>query len=186
MRVIAGLFRSRRLKDNPPAGIRPTSDKLRETLFNILGPAVDGSCFLDGYAGMGGVGIEAISRGARMVYFVDQGRKACAIIRENLESLDVENGFRIIETDVLRTLDSFERDGIQFDLAFLDPPYEREDLYHKSLEFFATHPLLTPDGILIVEHSKRVTMPEASGALVRYRQLVQGDSVLAFYRNTVE
>ena len=77
MRVIAGLFRSRQLKGTPPAGIRPTSDKLRETLFNVLGPRVEGSVFLDGFAGMGGVGIEAISRGARSVYFVDQSRKAC-------------------------------------------------------------------------------------------------------------
>ena len=90
MRVIAGTFRSRRLKGTPPAGIRPTSDKLRETLFNVLGPRVENSVFLDGFAGMGGVGIEAISRGARSVCFVDQGRKACSIIRENLESLEVK------------------------------------------------------------------------------------------------
>ena len=184
MRVISGLFRSRQLKSNPPPGIRPTSDKLRETLFNILGSAVDGSTFLDGYAGMGGIGIEAISRGAQFVYFVDQSRKACAIIRENMESLDVTDGFRVMEMDLTKALDACERDMIQFDIAFLDPPYEREDLYHKSLEQFSTRPLLKPDGILVIEHSKRVEMPEFAGSLERYRSLKQGDSGLAFYRKT--
>ena len=84
MRIIAGKFKSRRLKGTPPAGIRPTSDKLRETIFNILGPRVEGATFLDGCAGMGAIGIEAISRGAGTVYFVEQSRKACRIIRENL------------------------------------------------------------------------------------------------------
>jgi 16S rRNA (guanine(966)-N(2))-methyltransferase RsmD len=184
MRVIAGLFRSRRLKGNPPAGIRPTSDKLRETLFNILGPAVEGAVFLDAYAGTGGVGIEAISRGARRVYFVDQLRKACAIIRENLESLDVTEGVRVIESDFSRAIEMIEREGVRLDIAFLDPPYDREDLYQTSLEQLAARKLLAPGGILVIEHSKRVEMPDAQGGLEKYRTLQQGDSVLAFYRST--
>src|SRR6266550_3660425 len=104
MRIISGRYKSRRLKSTPPAGIRPTSDKLKETLFNILGASVEGSTFLDGCAGMGGIGIEALSRGASHVYFIDQSRKACRIIRENLESLDVEDGFRILEMDLARAL----------------------------------------------------------------------------------
>src|SRR5262245_14496381 len=134
MRIIAGQFRSRRLKGTPPPGIRPTSDKLRETLFNILGPRVDDSTFLDGYAGTGGVGIEAISRGARSVYFVDQSRKATGIIRENLKSLGVENGFRVMELSLEKSVEGFEREGIVFDIVFLDPPYDREDLYTEGLE----------------------------------------------------
>src|SRR4051812_43112459 len=133
MRIIAGLFRSRQLKGKPPAGIRPTSDRLRETLFNVLGPNVDGCVFLDGCAGMGGVGIEAISRGARFVYFVDQARKACAIVRENLQSLDVTDGFRILEWDLAKALDLFEREGTTFDIVFVDPPYENTALYAESL-----------------------------------------------------
>jgi 16S rRNA (guanine(966)-N(2))-methyltransferase RsmD len=182
MRVIAGLFKSRRLKSTPPAGIRPTSDKLRETLFNVLGPAVDGAVFLDGYAGMGGVGIEAISRGAQQVYFVDQSRKACAIIRENLAELDVTSGFQVLEMPLARAADLIERDGVQFDIAFLDPPYEREDLYAQDLAAFGARPLLSQDGILVVEHSKRVQLPETSGSLQRYRTLTHGDSSLSFYR----
>jgi 16S rRNA (guanine966-N2)-methyltransferase len=182
MRVISGLFRSRQLKGKPPSGIRPTSDRLRETLFNILGPAVEGSVFLDGFAGMGGVGIEAISRGARSVLFVDQSRKACAIIRENLESLGVKEGSRVVEAQLSKALDLFERDGIVFDIVFLDPPYEWASLYSESLSAFDSRPLLAEAGVLVMEHSKRMDPPECVGRLKRYRVLRQGDSTLSFYR----
>src|SRR5262245_6009078 len=105
MRIISGRFKSRRLRAIPPAGIRPTSDKLRETVFNVLGVRASGSTFLDGCAGMGGIGIEALSRGASMVYFVDHAHKACRIIRENIQSLEVEEGYRILEMDILKALD---------------------------------------------------------------------------------
>src|SRR5262249_21802064 len=130
MRIIAGQFRSRRLKGTPPPGIRPTSDKLRETIFNILGPTVQGATFLDGCAGMGAVGIEAISRGATEVYFINQSRKATRIIRENLQSLDIKEGFKLIELDLPKALDML---STQFDIAFIDPPYDREDLYRAAL-----------------------------------------------------
>jgi len=182
MRVIAGLFRSRQLKGTPPTGIRPTSDRLRETLFNVLGPDVDGCTFLDGCAGMGGVGIEAISRGAAFVCFVDQSRKACAIVRENLESLDVRAGFRVLECELGKALDLFEREGKVFDIVFIDPPYEKEVLYAESLLAFGTRSLLAEGGILVMEHSKRVQLAETVGKLQRYRVLPQGDSTLSFYR----
>lgn len=182
MRVIGGAFRSRRLKANPPPGIRPTSDKLRETLFNILGPGIVDAVFFDGCAGTGGVGIEAISRGARMVYFADGSRKATAIIRENLKALDIAAGFRIMDADLAKALDTCAGAGVSFDVAFVDPPYEREDLYRTALERFASQPLLTAEGILVIEHSKRAELPEVEGPLRRYRALVQGDSALAFYR----
>ena len=182
MRVIAGLFRSRQLKGKPPAGIRPTSDGLRETLFNVLGPSVEGCTFLDGCAGMGGVGIEAISRGARFVHFVDQSRKACAIIRENLRSLDVKEGFQVLESDLSKALDLFERERAVFDIVFVDPPYEKDALYGESLAAFGTRPLLAEGGLLVMEHSKRVELAEAVGKLKRYRVLRQGDSTLSFYR----
>ena len=176
--MISGKFKSRRLIGIPPAGIRPTSDKLKETLFNILGSKVEGATFLDGYAGMGGIGIEAISRGAARVYFVDQSRKACQIIRENLRSLQVEEGFEILQMDFVKALRLFQT---PFDIAFWDPPYEREDLYHSSLERFGNSALLSPEGILVVEHSKRTETPEAAGNLRKIRSLVQGDAALAFY-----
>jgi 16S rRNA (guanine(966)-N(2))-methyltransferase RsmD len=182
MRIIAGQFGSRQLKGTPPPGLRPTSDKLRETLFNILGPTIDGCDFLDACAGMGGVGIEAISRGARFVHFVDSSRKATAIIRENLATLKVSTGYRIHETELRKAIRDFERDGAAFDIVFLDPPYDREDLYTMALEFFGTRPLLKEEGILVMEHSKRQEPPDSAGFLQRYRILTQGDSCLSFYR----
>jgi 16S rRNA (guanine(966)-N(2))-methyltransferase RsmD len=182
MRVIAGRYRSRQLKGKPPAGTRPTSDKLRETLFNVLGETVRDAAFLDGFAGMGGVGIEALSRGASFVCFVDKSRRACSIIRENLEGLKITEGFRVIEEDLDRALDLFERQGVAFDIVFLDPPYDRDALYVDSLSAFAVRPLLNRGAVLVVEHSKRVVLAETVGNLRCYRSLTQGDSTLSFYR----
>jgi len=181
MRIISGQFKSRQLKGTPPAGLRPTSDKLRETLFNILGPIVEGSDFLDACAGMGGIGIEAISRGADSVYFVDASRNATSIIRENLAMLKLAHGFRILEMDLRKALQWIERENKAFDIVFLDPPYDREDLYTIALEAFGTRPLLKEEGILVMEHSKRFEPPTAGGNLQRYRLLTQGDSCLSFY-----
>jgi 16S rRNA (guanine966-N2)-methyltransferase len=143
---------------------------------------VAGSTFFDGFAGMGGVGIEAVSRGARLVYFVDRSRKACAIVRENLASLEVTEGVRIMEAELGKAMDLIEREGTAFDIVFLDPPYERDTLYTESLLAFGSRPLLREGGLLVMEHSKRVELVEAAGSLNRYRVLTQGDSTLSFYR----
>src|SRR5262245_6145876 len=179
MRVISGKFKSRRLKGAPPAGIRPTSDKLRETLFNIIGPAVQDAIFLDACAGVGAIGIEALSRGASQVYFVDQARKACHIIRENLKSLGIERGFKVLEMDLIKALDVI---GAPVDIAFVDPPYDRETLYEATLNRFGDGTLLAEDGVLIIEHSKRKELPDVVEKLQKFRSLVQGDAALAFYR----
>jgi len=179
VRVISGKFKSRRLKGTPPEGIRPTSDKLRETVFNILGSRVEGSTFLDGCAGMGGIGIEAISRGAARVYFIEQSRKACQIIRENLKSLGIERGFKVLEMDLIKALDVI---GAPVDIAFVDPPYDRESLYEATLNRFGDGTLLAEEGVLIIEHSKRKELPDVVGKLQKFRSLVQGDAALAFYR----
>src|SRR5262249_45158635 len=178
MRIISGKFKSRRLKGTPPAGIRPTSDKLRETVFNILGPRIEDAVFLDGCAGMGAIGLEAISRGASLVYFVDQSRKACQIVLENLKSLEVEDGFEILEMDLARALDRMKT---SFNIAFIDPPYEREDIYEACLNKFGSAPLLAEEGLLIIEHSKRKELPDTVGNIRKIRSLVQGDAALAFY-----
>jgi 16S rRNA (guanine966-N2)-methyltransferase len=183
MRVISGKFKSRRLKATAPPGIRPTSDKLRETLFNILGARVAGATFLDGCAGVGAIGIEAISRGADSVCFVDQSRKACQVIRENLKSLEIEGGFKILEMDLIRALSTL---NTAFDIAFVDPPYDREDLYEAVLERFGVSPWLTGGAILVLEHSKRKVLPDSSGAVRKIRSLVQGDAALAFYSSLGE
>jgi 16S rRNA (guanine966-N2)-methyltransferase len=183
MRIISGKFKSRRLKATPPPGIRPTSDKLRETLFNILGARVAGAAFLDGCAGVGAIGLEAISRGAAFVHFVDQSRKACQFVRENLKSLEIAEGFKVLEMDLIRALNTL---NTAFDIAYIDPPYDREDLYEVVLERFGSSLWLTPGGILVLEHSKRKLLPDSSGAVRKIRSLVQGDAALAFYSSLGE
>lgn len=130
---------------------------------------------------MGAIGIEALSRGAHYVYFVDQSRKACGIIRENLQALEAREGYKIVEMDLGRALDLCRREGVQFDVAFVDPPYERDDLYTTTLNHFGDGLLLKPGGTLIIEHSKRKELPASTGKLRNIRSLVQGDAALAFY-----
>jgi len=164
---------------------RPTSDRLRETLFNVLAPGIVDAVFADLFAGSGAVGIEALSRGARLVYFVDQAPAAIAAIRINLAALDIKSGFRI-ETGsvfaVLKRLAPAERCTI----VFLDPPYAAAADYARTLEHIGNHAddLLTPDGIVVAEHSRQMqeTLAEAYGPLRRYRVLAHGDARLSFYR----
>jgi 16S rRNA (guanine(966)-N(2))-methyltransferase RsmD len=179
VRVISGKFKSRRLKGTPPAGLRPTSDKLKETVFNILAGRIEGATFLDGCAGMGAIGIEAISRGAAFVYFVEQSHKACRMIRDNLQLLEVADGFALVQMDLAKALKSIATSSI--DIAFVDPPYERDDIYDACLNLFGGSSLLAPGGILIIEHSKRKQLPDEAGSLRKIRSLVQGDAALAFY-----
>jgi 16S rRNA (guanine(966)-N(2))-methyltransferase RsmD len=182
MRIIAGLYKSRHLKATPPAGTRPTSDKLRETLFNILGESVRGCTFLDGCAGVGAIGIEAISRGAEAIVFIDESRKVTRMIRENLAELKIERGFSILQMDLKKGLDVCLRDGRAFDIAFIDPPYDREDLYDQALDRFSNKMLLRPGGVLILEASKRCDIAETAGKFKRVRTVTQGDSALMFYK----
>jgi 16S rRNA (guanine(966)-N(2))-methyltransferase RsmD len=179
MRIIAGSLKGRRLKTPDWPGVRPTSDKLRETLFNVLGQRLDGLRVLDAYAGTGAVGIEALSRGAAHVTFVDHDRRAVALIEANLRACAVTGRYAIIRVDFARALS--ELAGPAFDIIFLDPPYGRAEL-DRALEGAAA--LATPDATVVVEHAKRDAAPARFGPLVLARDLVAGDSALAFYRAT--
>ena len=182
MRIISGHLKGRRLKAAPPEGIRPTSDKLKETVFNILGASVAGSTFLDGCAGAGGIGIEALSRGASLVVFAEHSKRACRVIRENLQSLRIAEGYKILEMDLRKAIGVCAGEGLRFDIAFIDPPWDREDIYESAFQAMSELAILAPGGLLIMEHSKRREMPESRGSLRRVRSLVQGDGALAFYR----
>lgn len=186
MRVIAGKYRSRQLRSLPGLDLRPTADRLRETLFNVLTAgnprALEGTVWLDLYAGTGAVGIEAVSRGASMVYFVESAARADELIRKNLASLGIGTGFQILEQDSFRALRALESGGVAPDFVFLDPPYEKEDTYIHSLSSLAQSSLLRPETIVIAEHPKRFDPGEKFGSLHRYRKLVQGDAALSFYR----
>lgn len=186
MRVIAGTYRSRTLKSLKGAALRPTSDYLRETLFNVLGTAVAGSRFLDVFAGTGAIGIEALSRGAREAVFIEKHAPAAALIRRNLESLGIRSGYRVLPVDALRGLETLsakhrETDAA-FDFAFLDPPYAAADDYSRALRFLAAATFISPDSLIIAEHRRHFELPDNVGELIRTRVLRHGDSALSFFR----
>jgi 16S rRNA (guanine966-N2)-methyltransferase len=184
MRVIAGQFRSRPLQSLPGLDLRPTSDRLRETLFDVLSAARDlsDSVWLDLYAGTGAVGIEALSREARQVYFVESAKKHARLLRENLASLSITAGYELHEREVAKALSLLEATGVVCDFCFLDPPYQRRGAYEQTLGYLSQSRLLQPSSIVIAEHDKKFDTGERFGALVRYRRLDQGDASLSFYR----
>jgi 16S rRNA (guanine(966)-N(2))-methyltransferase RsmD len=186
MRVIAGKFRSRRLR-SPGGGlnIRPTSDRLRETLFNVLTAgnpqALEGSVWLDLFAGTGAVGIEAISRGAAMVYFVENNKPAVELLCRNLQSLNIEGSFQVLQQESASAIAQLERQQIKPDYIFLDPPYGLGEAYSEILGKLAKY-ALSEGALIIAEHEKRFDPGENVGDLQRIRRLLQGSAGLSFYR----
>ena len=185
MRVIAGKFRSRRLRSPGRLGIRPTSDRLRETLFDILSggdpQALVGSLWIDLFAGTGAVGIEALSRGAAMVYFVESAKGPADLIRENLEALGIQSGFALLRDEGQRSLRAIDEQGFRPNYIFLDPPYEFHYLYGEILDALSSY-ALGECALVIAEHEKRFDPGEKLGSFRRLRKLDQGDAVLGFYR----
>ncbi|MGA2457648.1 MAG: 16S rRNA (guanine(966)-N(2))-methyltransferase RsmD [Terriglobales bacterium] len=190
MRVIAGQYRRRTLRSLPGLEIRPTADRLRETLFNVLcagdADALAESTWLDLYAGTGAVGIEALSRGARTVYFVESSKAAAELIAANLRSLGIANGFQIAKVEAGKALQQLEAAERVADFVFLDPPYPRPDEYAKTLAALAQSKLLSERSVVIAEHTKKFDPGEVHGELRRYRKLVQGDAALSFYRRLTQ
>lgn len=181
MRIIAGEYKSRRLKTLPGPKTRPTSDKLRETLFNVLGASVTGAVFADCYAGSGAVGLEALSRGAEFVYFLENHRPAVRVIEQNLKSLGLEEGYEVLALDVCAALRILEQRGARLDVVFLDPPYKAAEEYARSLALLGASKLLAPGARVIAEHNPKLPLEDRYGALARARTLRHGDSVLSFY-----
>ena len=188
MRVIAGQYGSRKLLSLPGLDLRPTADKLRETLFNVLTAgnpeALAGTVWLDLYAGTGAVGIEALSRGASMVHFVEASAKVADLIRKNLKSLEVTSGAQVLSQDVGRALKALEASGTVADYIFLDPPYRLQDEYAKTLGLLGGSSLVAAKATVLAEHDKRFDPGEKFGSLQRYRKLAQGDAALSFYART--
>lgn len=189
MRVIAGEYRSRQLQAPRGTATRPTSDRLRETVFNILGLIVEGARFVDLYAGSGAVGIEAISRGADFVWFAEKEKFAVASIRANLSALKIAGGFAIEDRGVGKLLESLLEKGRSVEIVYLDPPWEAAEEYDFALQFLARNAaaLLADGAVVVAEHGKKGVPAErykakSGGVLERYRLLVQGDAALSFYR----
>ena len=184
MRVIAGKFRSRQLHSTHGLDIRPTADRLRETLFNVLtagnAQALEGSVWVDLFAGTGAVGIEALSRGATMVYFVEHSRRSAEVIRENLASLKITQGAEILQQEVSHAIPYLAQRSLRANFVFLDPPYQSQNAYREALEALASSEFVR-DTLIIAEHDKRFDPGETFGDFQRTRILQQGDAALSFY-----
>ena len=181
MRIIAGTFRSRRLTAPPGVSTRPTSDRLRETLFNVLAARIEDSVFIDAYAGAGGVGLEAISRGARQVYLIENERKALRAIRANIAELEIGEGIEVLEREALIALRQLDALKVACDLCFLDPPYSAHGEYAQALGFLSQSTLIGEKSWVIAEHDRFFDPGAKVGSLERWRELKQGDAVLSFY-----
>jgi 16S rRNA (guanine966-N2)-methyltransferase len=200
MRIISGTYKGRRLKTVPGLEVRPTSDRLRETLFNILTPHIRGSRFLDLCAGSGAIGIEAASRGAIEIVFVDKSRQSCAVLQENLTMIGGLDNARIIQRDALVVIKQLEnalhrqvedQENIssetsgKFDIVYLDPPYD-SGIYTDILKQLATSQLIDEDSIVVVEHRTWTRLEPTYGDLKVYRELKQGTSSLTFFQKVSE
>jgi 16S rRNA (guanine966-N2)-methyltransferase len=196
MRIIAGTFRSRKLVAPPGMSTRPTSDRLRETLFNVLAPRIQNAAFLDLYAGSGAVGLEAISRGALRVAFVERALAALKVLNANLERLGISSGVRVHAKSVSAFLKSATRldpkpanpkpanpKPERYDIVFLDPPYDEAKEYAITLELLggAAQGILAPGAVVVAEHRRKQSLDEQYGNLRRTRVLEQGDAALSFY-----
>jgi 16S rRNA (guanine966-N2)-methyltransferase len=194
MRVIGGVYRSRKLRTLRGLSLRPSSDRLRETLFNILGPEIEDAVFVDLFAGSGAVGIEALSRGARRAIFAENHRAAAAVLRANLESLGISLAGRrddpnksfsgtaeIFAQDACAVIEQLSARGTKADFVFADPPYADVAAYEDVLDLLGESQLLAAGSRLVLEHERRREMPATAGQLERVRILEQGTAALSFY-----
>jgi 16S rRNA (guanine(966)-N(2))-methyltransferase RsmD len=186
MRIIAGSFRSRALQAPTGLATRPTSDRLRETLFNVLTPRIQGAAFLDLYAGSGAVGLEAISRGVAQTDFVERAPAALKVLRGNLEKLGLRAGFRIHSVAVgafLRRASASASKPVRYDVVFLDPPYDAAEEYERTLGLLggSAAGLLASGALVIAEQRRKEHLEDRYGLLERTRLLEQGDAALSFY-----
>jgi 16S rRNA (guanine966-N2)-methyltransferase len=182
MRIIAGEYRGRQLKTLRGRVVRPTSDRLRETLFNVLRGEVPGAVFLDCYAGAGAVGLEALSRGAEQAIFIERDAAAVVIVERNISALGAVAQTRIVRADVKAGLRKLAAQGIRADICFLDPPYALLPAALRSLSWLCDSSLMRPEGIIILEHGGKDSSPLQTGKWRRVRLLQQGSSALSFYR----
>lgn len=181
MRIISGQAKGRRLKSPKGRNTRPTSDRVKEAIFNILNPYIPGCLFLDLYAGTGNIGIEALSRGSKASVFVENNSAALKVIHDNLALTGFENDAQVIRGSVISALEKFQNEDRKFDIIFLDPPYER-DLSLPALQKINDNNLLAEDGMILLEHHQREKYPERIGRLFLTRQNKYGDTMISFYK----
>lgn len=180
MRVITGRFKGRRLEGPREPGVRPTSDRLKESLFDIFGAQIQGSVFVDFFAGTGSIGIEALSRGASDVVFVESNRVCCSLIRRNLARCGIASGFRLIAGEAFSVMRSLARSGFEADFLFFDPPYDFVP-YTDLLKVAFGSSLAGPGTSVVIEHHVRAAVPEGGPGFARRRQVRQGEKCLSFF-----
>jgi 16S rRNA (guanine966-N2)-methyltransferase len=183
MRVISGKFKGRRLKGPEGLELRPTGDRLKESLFNIFGPRLSGLSMLDVFSGTGAIGIEALSRGASEVAFIESSETAVRLIRKNLQTCGIEKGYHIVGQDAFAALRALARQGFRANIVFLDPPYDWQ-LYGDLLGIIFSKGLLAQPSRVVVEHYRKAFLPETGDGYRRSRIVSQGDHCLSFYEDT--
>ena len=182
MRISAGKYRGRVLKSLRGMELRPTSGRLRETLFDVLGDSIQGTIFVDAYAGTGAVGLEALSRGASQVYMLEEHVAAARVLRKNIALLGAESETTILRDTVQHGLRQLERQKVQADIFFLDPPYEQHARAVRVIEWLSKNQLMAPNGLIVLQHSKIEASEPLIGNWQRTRLLTQGSNALSFYR----
>ncbi|WP_306981119.1 16S rRNA (guanine(966)-N(2))-methyltransferase RsmD [Alkalicoccobacillus murimartini] len=180
MRVISGKQKGLGLKAVSGKGTRPTTDKVKESIFNIIGPYFNGGIGLDLYAGSGALGIESLSRGLESVIFVDQDKKAIQTIHSNLQSCALKEQAEVYRTEAERALKAIIKRELSFECIFLDPPYAKQKLLH-HLETIEQNHLLEQNGVIVIEHASSVTLPDQVGTLISERVERYGDTVIAIW-----
>jgi len=183
MRVISGKFKGRRLKGPEGMDLRPTGDRLKESLFNILGARLDGTTVLDVFGGTGAIGIEALSRGAGEVVFIDGSEAACRLILKNLQLCGISAGYRIVRQDVFSALRSLAREGFKAGIVYIDPPYDWKP-YGDLLGILFTKGLVSQASSVAIEHHRKAAVPESGDGFRRTRIVRQGDHCLSFYEES--
>ncbi|HEX3011322.1 MAG TPA: 16S rRNA (guanine(966)-N(2))-methyltransferase RsmD [Syntrophomonadaceae bacterium] len=182
MRVIAGKAKGKRLKAPPGDNTRPITDMIKEALFNVLGERVEGALFLDLFAGSGSVGIEALSRGAETVVFIDNNAAAVGVIRENLNNCRMTEGFEVYRNDVFRAINILQTRGSKFDLVYVDPPFTNTEIFDKVLKVLDKADILNQNGSMVIRTFRKKTLPVRLDHLFKYRHNDYGESVLHYYR----
>ena len=182
MRVISGNCKGRKLKAVPGSTTRPTTDKVKESLFNMIGPYFDGGLGLDLFAGSGSLGIEALSRGLHKVIFVDRNIKACQTVKENIQSCQLDKRYELFRNDAKRALQAIIKRGLTFNIIFLDPPYKQQHLT-AFLELIDKENLVVDNGFVICEYGIETVLPKNVGNLRKVKNLSYGIIGLAIYAN---
>lgn len=181
MRVISGEQKGLPLKAVPGAGTRPTTDKVKESIFNMIGPYFEGGLAVDLFAGSGGLGIESLSRGIDTCIFIEKDPRAIQTIHENLKKCKLDNRSEVYKADATRAIKALEKRQVRVDLLFLDPPYQKVG-YYELIEQFVGKNLLTDDAIILCEHEKGVDLPNTYGSFTLTRQELYGSTIISIYR----